>query len=76
MPELETFPTLRDFIESLDRDGELARVKAKVSPVLEIAEIADRTSKAPAPHPPAKERVKNPAARLGGKALLFGNVEL
>ena len=34
--------TLRDFIEMLDREGELARVKARVSPVLEIAEICDR----------------------------------
>jgi 4-hydroxy-3-polyprenylbenzoate decarboxylase len=68
-------PTLRDFIEALERDGELARVKARVSPVLEIAEIADRMSKSPAPHAPANERDKNPAAKLGGKALLFENVE-
>jgi 4-hydroxy-3-polyprenylbenzoate decarboxylase len=71
----DTFPTLRDFIESLQHDGELARVKTRVSPVLEIAEIADRMSKSPAPHPPAKERDKNPAAKLGGKALLFENVD-
>src|SRR5688500_16686919 len=71
----DPFPTMRDFIEELEHEGELARVKARVSPVLEIAEIADRMSKSPAPHPPAAERDKNPAARLGGKALLFENVE-
>ena len=68
-------PTLRDFIDMLEREGELARVKTRVSPVLEIAEIADRMSKSPAPHAPAAERDKNPAAKLGGKALLFENVE-
>src|SRR5438132_12565479 len=64
----------RDFIEMVDREGELARVKAKVSPVLEIAEICDRVCKTPAPHG-NHERDKSPAARLGGKALLFENVE-
>jgi len=34
----------------LDKNGELARVKARVSPILEIAQIADRMSKSPAPH--------------------------
>jgi 4-hydroxy-3-polyprenylbenzoate decarboxylase len=66
--------TLRDFVERLDRDGELARVKAKVSPVLEIAEISDRMSKSPAPHG-HNELDRSPAAALGGKALLFENVE-
>ena len=66
--------TLSDFIQLLDKEGELARVKANVSPVLEIAEIADRMSKSPAPHGHA-ELDRNPAAALGGKALLFENVE-
>src|SRR6059058_5077030 len=66
--------TFCDFIQLLDREGELARVKARVSPVLEIAEIADRMSKSPAPHG-HKELDRNPAASLGGKALLFENVE-
>src|SRR5687767_15794283 len=66
--------TLSDFIQFLDREGELARVKAKVNPVLEIAEISDRMSKSPAPHG-HKELDRNPAAGLGGKALLFENVE-
>ena len=61
--------TFSDFVHLLDREGELARVRAKVSPVLEIAEIADRLSKSPAPHGHA-ELDRNPGGRLGGKALL------
>ena len=66
--------TLSDFVDLLERNGELARVKATVSPILEIAEIADRMSKSPAPHG-HEELDRNPAARLGGKALLFESVE-
>src|SRR5688572_8606452 len=68
------FPTLSDFISHLDRQVELARVKTRVSPILEISEITDRTCKTPAPHG-HNERDKNTAAALGGKALLFENVE-
>src|SRR5215210_760767 len=67
-------PTLSDFLQLLDREGELVRVNARVSPVLEIAAICDRVCKTPAPHG-HKERDRNPAAALGGKALLFDNVE-
>src|SRR6185503_1853100 len=49
-------------------------VKARVSPVLEIAEIADRMSKSPASRG-HNELDRSPAALLGGKALLFENVE-
>src|SRR5258708_2319378 len=66
--------TFSDFVELLEKNGELARVKTRVSPVLEVAEIADRMSKTPAPHG-NNELDRNPAARLGGKALLFENVE-
>ena len=66
--------TFSDFLAQLDRDGELARVKARVSPVLEIAAIADRVSKSPAPHGHA-ELDRSGASNLGGKALLFENVE-
>src|SRR3954449_8689256 len=66
--------TLSDFVDLLDRNGELARVKTRVSPLLEVAEIADRMSKAPAPHL-GNELDRNPAAKLGGKALIFENVE-
>jgi 4-hydroxy-3-polyprenylbenzoate decarboxylase len=63
-----------DFIQQLDREGELFRVKSRVNPVLEIAEICDRVCKTPAPHG-HNERDRNPAAVLGGKALLFENIE-
>lgn len=53
------YHSLREFIERLERDGELVRISEPVSPVLEIAEITDRVSKQPG----------------GGKALLFENVE-
>ena len=66
--------TLSEFIDFLERNGELARVKSRVSPVLEIAEVCDRVCKTPAPHGHA-ELDRNPAAKLGGKALLFENVE-
>src|SRR5271170_5020247 len=63
-----------DFINFLDRSGELVRVKTRVSPILEIAAIAEKVSKSPAPHGHS-ELDRNPAANLGGKALLFENVE-
>ena len=66
--------TLADFLNELEREGELARVKARVSPVLEIAAISDRMSKSPAPHG-HQELDRSAAASLGGKALLFENVE-
>lgn len=71
------YRTLGEFTAALERTGELARVRAPVSPVLEIAEIADRESKSHAPNPPsAAARRTDPAhANLGGRALLFENVE-
>jgi len=65
--------TLADFISLLEREGELARVNVPVDPKLEIAAICDRVGKTPAPHGHG-EPDKSPAARLGGKALLFQNV--
>lgn len=50
---------LREFIETLERSGELLRVTAPVSADLEIAEITDRVSK---------------SAGKANKALLFTNV--
>ena len=65
--------TLSDFIDLLDKAGELARVRTPVSPVLEIAEICDRVCKTRSPHG-HQELDLSPAAALGGKALLFENV--
>ena len=53
------YPSLIEFIDRLELEGELLRIKQPVSPILEIAEITDRVSKQPG----------------GGKALLFENVE-
>jgi 4-hydroxy-3-polyprenylbenzoate decarboxylase len=47
----------QQFIETLEREGELLRIKTYVNPKLEMAEITDRISKQPG----------------GGKALLFEN---
>src|SRR5881392_3878057 len=66
--------TLSDFLQLLERDGELARVKTSVNPILEIAEICDRVCKTPAPHG-HNERDRTIPGTLGGKALLFENVE-
>lgn len=58
------FQGLRDWIKVLERTGELKRVGAEVSPVLEMAEIADRAAKSGKGTPNA-----------GGPALLFENVQ-
>ncbi len=57
---------LRDWLRALERAGEVKRVKAEVSPILEMAEIADRAAKA--------GRGTSNSADAGGPALLFDNV--
>lgn len=70
------YATLRQFVEALDAAGELHRITASVSPLLEVAEIADRVSKQPAPRQSeAASRFDPKHHQLGGKALLFENVE-
>jgi 4-hydroxy-3-polyprenylbenzoate decarboxylase len=70
-------PTTREFIAALDRAGELRRVAARVSPILEITEIADRVSKSRcAGLPSASARRNDPRFHdRGGHALLFENVD-
>ncbi len=51
------YKNLQQFIETLDKEGELIRITTYVNPKLEIAEITDRISKTAG----------------GGKALLFEN---
>jgi len=58
------YSDLRDWVARLEKAGELVRVKQAVSPVLEMAEIADRAAKLPA------SAKRGP----GGPALLFENV--
>jgi 4-hydroxy-3-polyprenylbenzoate decarboxylase len=71
------YATTREFVQALEKAGEVARVKARVSPILEITELADRQSKSPAPHLPSEptRRTDPRFHHLGGKALLFENVE-
>lgn len=66
--------TFSDFLNDLNDNGELAKVTVPVSPILEIAAVADRMSKRPAPHGHSELDV-SPAAAMGGKALLFENVQ-
>ena len=47
------FPDVQAFIRALEETGQLVRVREKVSPVLEIAAIADRVSKSRAPGEPS-----------------------
>ena len=59
---------LREWMKALERAKELKRVRESVSPILEIAEITDRASKAG-----RKGGVKG--YEPGGPALLFENVK-
>jgi 4-hydroxy-3-polyprenylbenzoate decarboxylase len=59
---------LRAWVEQLERAGELKRISAEVSPILEMAEIADRAAKRDWPG-----AEKNYAP--GGPALLFERVQ-
>lgn len=70
------YPTTRDFLNALDRAGELERISAPTSPILDITRRADAASKSPAPFLPSKRtRETDPRFyHLGGKALLFENV--
>ena len=43
------YRNLATFLETLERDGDLARIRERVSPRLEISEIADRTVKSGGP---------------------------
>ena len=54
---------LRDWMRALERAGEVKRVKAAVSPKLEMAQIADRAAKS-----------GRGTDKAGGPALLFENV--
>ncbi|RRA48917.1 UbiD family decarboxylase [Acidipila sp. EB88] len=58
------YQDLREWIKALDRAGELVRVREEVDPILEIAEITDRASKA-----------GKRGAKAGGPALLFEKVK-
>ena len=68
------YDDLRDWIKTLEKHGELRRIREEVSPELEITEITDRVSKigshASGPQSATKEKYAP-----GGPALLFENVK-
>src|SRR5437870_4004125 len=43
------YESLAAFLEELEAEGELVRIRAEVDPILEISEITDRISKAHGP---------------------------
>jgi 4-hydroxy-3-polyprenylbenzoate decarboxylase len=76
------YDDLRDWIKTLEKHGELKRIREEVSPELEITEITDRVSKIGSrSHPFRSERGKDGAPESsdkyapGGPALLFENVK-
>ena len=64
------YDDLRDWITTLDKQGELKRIREEVSPDLEITEITDRVSKIG-----AKSKDKGSKYAPGGPALLFENIK-
>ncbi len=64
------YDDLRDWIKTLDKQGELKRIGEEVSPDLEITEITDRVSKIG-----AKSKDKSSKYAQGGPALLFENIK-
>jgi 4-hydroxy-3-polyprenylbenzoate decarboxylase len=65
------YKDLRDWISTLEKQGELKRIREEVSPELEITEITDRVSKC------GSHGVQPNAAKYapGGPALLFENIK-
>src|SRR6266571_1484707 len=43
------YESLAEFLEELEAEGDLARVRTEVDPILEVSEITDRISKAHGP---------------------------
>jgi len=68
------YDDLRDWIKTLEKEGELKRIREQVSPELEITEIADRVSKIGAKAKAGAGKTKKDYAP-GGPALLFENVQ-
>ena len=70
------YDDLRDWIKTLEKHGELKRIREEVSPVLEITEITDRISKiGSGPRAGAQGSAASPQYPPGGPALLFENVK-
>ena len=68
--------TFRAFLDLLDRAGELLRVPGPVSPILDVAALADQHARLPAAAASEWARAFDPGhAGRGGSALLVENVE-
>jgi 4-hydroxy-3-polyprenylbenzoate decarboxylase len=76
--EALAYEDLRDWIRTLEKSGELKRIREEVSPELEITEITDRVSKT-GYKGPREQGNGSPAMKgkyaPGGAALLFENVK-
>jgi 4-hydroxy-3-polyprenylbenzoate decarboxylase len=70
------YDDLRDWIRTLEKQGELKRIREEVSPELEITEITDRVSKIGA-RAGGNAKGKSAPSKYapGGPALLFENVK-
>jgi 4-hydroxy-3-polyprenylbenzoate decarboxylase len=71
------YEDLRDWIKALDTAGELRRIREEVDPILEIAEITDRASKAgrKGAAKGSNESGHSGGIPPGGPALLFEKVK-
>jgi len=68
------YDDLRDWIKTLEKHGELKRIREEVSPELEITEITDRVSKIGAAIGAPGSTTKG-SYSPGGPALLFENIK-
>src|SRR6201997_2437354 len=68
------YDDLRDWIKTLEKNGELWRIREEVSPELEITEITDRVSKIGSRGKDTAGANPNSFAP-GGPALLFENLK-
>jgi 4-hydroxy-3-polyprenylbenzoate decarboxylase len=70
------FDSVREFVDALEEAGELHRVQVPVSPILEIAQLADQQCLAACPTRSPHAKAFDPLhCRRGGKALFFESVE-
>ena len=69
------YDDLRDWIKTLEKNGELKRISEEVSPELEITEITDRASKSGSTASAGKGTGTAADGTPGGPALLFENIK-
>ncbi len=76
LPLRSMYSNLQEYIRALESAGELKRITASVSPILEVAEIANRMSTARAPSIGITgTQTDTLRPDRGGHALLFENLE-